>query len=101
MCAIRPWDFSNPNETILDKRIFGRRLWIRSGGYDVAVLLAAMRLGALISFDNHGSELSALCTFRTAGLGGARSRAFSNISGKSPRVLTVRKGRSTLSEGVK
>ena len=43
MSVIRPWDFSNANEIILDKRIFGQRLWIRSGGYDVAVLLAGRR----------------------------------------------------------
>jgi hypothetical protein len=25
MSVIRPWDFSDPNETILDKRFFGQR----------------------------------------------------------------------------
>jgi len=41
MTGIRPLDFSNHNETILDRRIFGQRLWTRSGGYDVAALLAS------------------------------------------------------------
>ena len=57
MSAIRPWDFSNPNETILDKGNLRSAFVDTTGGYDVAALLAAMRLGASISFDNHGFGL--------------------------------------------
>jgi hypothetical protein len=41
MSVFRPWDFSNPNETILDKRSLRSAFVDTIKGYDVAVLLVA------------------------------------------------------------